>query len=374
MPRRSYLDWLRGLAVVIMILWHSMDAWTTPAARRGAAFNWIVFIGGWAAPLFLFLAGVSVALAGSAWGSRLALRLPLRAPRAKSRGGAGDRWSRARLVQKRGWQIFLLAFLFRAQSFILNPGAAWITLLKPDILNILGLGIVMAAECWRRAATPMQRAIWLGVPAAAVVLLTPSSRGWWWPALLGKIAAPLEGYIRPVAGVGGFSLFPWVAFVLAGTFVGSIIAESRAPEREPAFHARLGLAGLAVAIAGLAGSYLPSPFVQSSFWTTSLSFFLIRLGVMTMGIALAWIWMRRPRADHWSPMVIFGRTSLFVYWVHVELAYGFISYPLHGALPLRGAFAAFLGLTVLMLGGAVLWLRRRRPLVPDFLRSARIGR
>ena len=64
MRRLAYLDWLRGLAVLIMILWHTMDSWTSPAARHNAMFAFITLAGGWAAPLFLFLAGVSVALAG----------------------------------------------------------------------------------------------------------------------------------------------------------------------------------------------------------------------------------------------------------------------------------------------------------------------
>src|SRR5206468_1256251 len=64
--RLAHLDWLRGLAVLIMILWHSMDAWTAPSARRDPAFNAIAFIGGWAAPLFLFLAGVALPLASEA--------------------------------------------------------------------------------------------------------------------------------------------------------------------------------------------------------------------------------------------------------------------------------------------------------------------
>src|SRR5438132_14041048 len=55
---------MRGLAVLIMIFWHSVDAWTAPSARGGPAFAWIIVIGGCAAPLFLFLAGISVALAG----------------------------------------------------------------------------------------------------------------------------------------------------------------------------------------------------------------------------------------------------------------------------------------------------------------------
>ncbi len=28
--RRGYLDWVRGLAVLIMIAWHTLDSWTKP--------------------------------------------------------------------------------------------------------------------------------------------------------------------------------------------------------------------------------------------------------------------------------------------------------------------------------------------------------
>jgi hypothetical protein len=51
---------------------------------------------------------------------------------------------------------------------------------------------------------------------------------------------------------------------------------------------------------------------------------------------------------------VFGRSSLFVYWIHVEMVYGFVSRPLHRSLSLGGslvacaAFAGFLyGLVVL---------------------------
>ena len=57
-------------------------------------------------------------------------------------------------------------------------------------------------------------------------------------------------------------------------------------------------------------------------------------------------------------MVVFGRTSLFVYWVHVELAYGVFSTPLHGALSLPAALTAYTLFTAFMLGLAVAWTRR----------------
>ena len=67
MNRRAYIDWLRGLAVVIMIEAHTIDAWTVDdtAVRALTRFKMLQFLAGWAAPLFLFLAGVSVALAAA---------------------------------------------------------------------------------------------------------------------------------------------------------------------------------------------------------------------------------------------------------------------------------------------------------------------
>ena len=66
--RRRYLDWMRGLAVAVMVFWHTVDSWTTPVDKASGAFWYCQLIGGFGAPMFLFLAGVSVALAG---GSKL---------------------------------------------------------------------------------------------------------------------------------------------------------------------------------------------------------------------------------------------------------------------------------------------------------------
>jgi uncharacterized membrane protein len=351
--RRVYVDWLRGLAVVVMIEWHAIDAWTVMDVRDGTAYALLMFIGGWAAPLFLFLAGVSVPLAGDAH-----LRKGLD-PRAAS-------WA----VQKRGWQIFGLAHLFRLQSFLLNPTAKWSSLLKPDILNILGLGLVGAAFCWGRGQTLARRLAWLAVPAALIVVLTPASRSWWWPTLL---YPRFEAYLRPKDNLGVFPLFPWVAFVFVGACVGTLLAPARSEEADVRFQRQLATGGLAVALMGAIGIFLPSPFADSSFWTTSLSWFLIRVGVMTLGLPLAWRWMRRRTAARWSPMLVFGRTSLFVYWVHVEIAYGFLTHPLQHALSLPWSISGYLVLTLIMLWLAVLWSRWQqsgRPLVPAHLIAA----
>jgi len=344
--RRTYIDWLRGLAVVFMIEWHAVDSWTALDARGTEGFRLASLIGGWAAPLFLFLAGVAVPLAGLA----------------KQRKTGLNRRSAAASLEWRGWQVFALAHLFRFQSFVFDLTASWSSIFKPDILNILGLGLAATAFCWGRATSPRRRVLYLLVPAAAIVLLTPGARVWSWPALL---YPRLEAYIRPVGNLGVFTLFPWMAFVFAGAYVGELIAADRPPSREAAFHRNLAAAGIAIAVSGWLGMHLSAPFWPSEFWTTSLSFFLIRLGVMTLALSVAWLWMQRPSHNRWSPLIVFGRTSLFVYWVHVAIAYGAFSAPLHHALALPWSLTAFAMLMILMLGLAVMWEGRRKPGVKD---------
>src|SRR5215510_1857314 len=60
--RLQYLDWMRGLAALIMLQGHAFDSWLPPEQRSGELFWLSQFLGGLPAPIFLFLVGVSLAL------------------------------------------------------------------------------------------------------------------------------------------------------------------------------------------------------------------------------------------------------------------------------------------------------------------------
>lgn len=352
-PRRLYIDWLRGLAVLFMVLWHVVDSWHAPDGRDTRAFAAIVFFAGWAAPMFLFLAGLSLPMAATA---RMARGL--------------TRTAAVRGVMTRGWQVFLLAHLFRFQSFLLSPNAAWNGLLKPDILNILGLGMVMATFAWGRATTGRGRVIWLLLPTLVVLLITPWAREWWWPSLLHP---RLEGYIRVVNGNAVFSLFPAVAYVFAGTFAGSLLVEctSRNEGRYLLRAAWLGLVLLALAIGS---AYVPmAPDVQR--WTSPGLIVVLRVGAMLVALAGMRALLAQRTIAPSNPMLALGRASLIVYWVHVELAYGNVSYPLHKALPLGWALAGYAVVTLSMYFLATWWLGRpaNRPLVPAHMVAPAAG-
>ena len=330
--RRAYIDWLRGIAVLCMIEWHVLDAWSLPEGRDTFAWDVIGSLGGVAAPLFLFLAGLAVPLAGEARLRRGAT--PVEAA-----------WA----LQKRGWQIFALAHVFRFQSFLLNPNAAWHALLKPDILNILGLGLVLAAWCWGRSRTVGRPGLWLIGPAIVVLALTPFAPLWAWPDVLHP---RLEAYIRPVGGYGVFTLFPAIAFVFVGAYIGDLLA---IVADEAGLQRRLAAAGVVAVAIGVGVLWVPETMNRVHFWSSAAALFVWKTGTLLLMVAGAWLFARRWPPARSSPLVIFGRTSLFVYWIHVELAYGVFSYPLHHALPLGWAVVGLAAVMALMLVLARWW-------------------
>jgi uncharacterized membrane protein len=332
-PRRAYIDWVRGVAVVIMIFGHTMDSWTRDADRPTALYRGIVTFLGIGTPLFLFLAGVSVALAAGARVARGAT------PREAAEAG-----------RRRGAEIFALGLLFRLQAWILSPGATAAGLLKVDILNIMGPAIALAAALRAVSARLWPRLLLLAATAAAFSLLTPIVRR---SPALSVLPDVIEWYLRPRPGHSWFALFPWAGLLVAGTLVGELIERSRDEESERRLMRRFALAGAALVLVSFAGSYLPSLYANTYFWTTSPSFFFLRIGLMVVILAAAWRWRRNLSADRFSPLLQFGRTSLFVYWIHVEMVYGVLSHPLHRALPIGWAFATFGAFTVLMLGASV---------------------
>lgn len=327
--RRGYLDWMRGLAVLIMIEAHVVDSWTGPPDRLTREFSWSLILGGFGAPLFLFLAGVAVALSAGSKFRR-----------------SGDAQAASRAVARRGLEIFALAFLFRVQAWVLGWSDPR-TLLKVDILNVMGPSIMAAAALWGAVRTGRARYVAFIVATIAVTLVTPIVRIL---SVIGALPDPLEGYLRPVPSLTNFTFFPWAGFVFAGAIIGLLVDRTTGRAQETRLNVWFGVGGAALAAIAYAASWLPTPYPRSDFWTTSPAFFLMRIGIMTAAIGLAYAWDARPRLSKlWSPMEQLGRTSLFVYWIHVEMVYGLISLRIHHALTLGQAWLALGAFSVFML-------------------------
>ena len=327
--RRLYLDWLRGLAVLIMIEAHLIDSWTRAPDRQTREFAYAMILGGFGAPLFLFLAGVAV---------------PLSAAAKVARGSSVAVATKA--VARRGLEIFGLAFLFRIQSWLVSWGPNR-GLIKVDILNIMGPSIALTAGIWGLSRTTRTRLIVFSALTVAVALFTPGVRAW--PALM-ALPDPIRAYIAPVPDLSNFVLLPWIGFVFAGAVVGLVLDDARTADRERRANLAFFAGGLALAFAAHRASYAPAVFPHSNYWTTSASFFLLRLGILVAVVGGAWLWeQRRGGIEKRSPLRQLGRTSLFIYWIHVEMVYGLISLPLHRSLSWLQSWLGFVLFSCFML-------------------------
>jgi uncharacterized membrane protein len=343
-PRRAYIDWARGLAVLLMIEAHTTDAWTRLDVRSMIAFRDATVLGGFAAPLFLWLAGVAVVLA---------------ATRAMERGGS--RRDAVESICRRGLEIFLLGFLFRIQGFIVTPGGPPVALFRVDILNIMGPAIAAAGLVWGLAVTPRARVAWFSLIAVAISMATPIVRAAPWVNML-----PLwtQWYIRPSGTFDEFtifSIFPWAGFVFAGGAVGALVAAAREVRTERRLQAILFGVGVALVVLGFYAATRPSIYATSSFWTSSPTWFAIRVGIMTIALTATYgceqmlaalkgraTSVEKGRATSVDPLAKMGRSSLFVYWIHVELVYGYASWLWRHRLPLWGTAILFVLFSVLM--------------------------
>src|SRR5260221_123354 len=77
--RLAYIDWMRGLACVLMFQAHCYSAWLNPDARKSEFYRWSQAAATLPAPLFIFLAGISSGMAAVAAGVVYQRRAHLRA-------------------------------------------------------------------------------------------------------------------------------------------------------------------------------------------------------------------------------------------------------------------------------------------------------
>jgi len=311
-----------------MVEVHLLDAWVRAADRSEPSYRWAIAVGGFSAPLFLFLAGVTMALAA---GSR-------------RRNGQTVSQSAA-TAQRRGWQILGLAFLFRLQSFVVSGGPFPQTLLKVDILNVMGPAMVLAALLWG----PWSRDAWRGAVLVFVGLLaamvTPVVRE---AAFVASLPYPIQWYFKAIPGSGAFTLFPWIGFLFLGVAVGLWLDRARTDEDERRTMTAMALTGPLIGLGGYLSTYSPSLYNDTTFWTGSPTYFFVRLGVLVTAIPVAYLWNALFRG--WSPVRDFGVASLFVYWIHVEMVYGVASLWLHRSLTFEQALLSYIAFSVFLFG------------------------
>lgn len=350
--RLAYIDWLRGLACVLMFQTHCYDAWLGGAARNSTFDMWSQLGGTFPAPLFLFLAGISFAIVTD---------------KLRQKGLAASEIAKKTI--RRGAEILALGLLFRLQEFSISwGGSAWSDLFRVDILNTIGVSMMlMGVLCWVASdhkkedggtgvpARPgRSRFIWSALlTCTAISATTPLL---WSTRRLGFLPWELESYINGVHNLGKpqawlFPIFPWTGFAFAGLGFGFMLMSERAQKLTWRFFGLIAAAGVAlISAAKFLDSRHAQIYAVFDFWHTSPEFFMMRVAMLLMLMFFAYAWCRWGfGAKGFSPLIQLGNTSLLVYWVHIELVYGRFSILPHRSQTVAGASRGLLAIFLMML-------------------------
>ncbi len=346
--RLAYIDWMRGLACLLMFQTHCYDAWLGGSARQSRFFMYSQLGGTFPAPLFLFLAGISFSLVTENLRQKKLTPAQI-----------------ARSTIRRGAEIFGFGLLFRLQEYLISWGwAPKSDLLRVDILNTIGLSMMlMGVLCWlvlslvglkgregvpflagvarsgdfRRGQTELavkqtstpSLVIASITTALLISLLTPLLWTTWRPSFL---PWPLESYINGVHNLGApqpwlFPIFPWAAFAFIGLAVGFILQTPWTRAREARVFISLGVVGIVLIELSRWLDRLPYQlYPVYDYWHTSPEFFMIRVGMLLLILTGTYAWCRWGLAQWgFSPLIQLGQASLLLYWVHIEFVYGRVS-------------------------------------------------
>jgi uncharacterized membrane protein len=323
--RLLYLDWIRGLAALIMLQGHVFHSFIRNDLREGNLYVFSQFVGGLPPAVFLFLTGVTFAFLMDS----------------QERKGVSPevRW----LVSlRRAGYLFLVAFAFRFQLWLFSWGQSPSSdLVRVDILNCMGFALAVMSVM--TLFSTVDRVRLCAILGFAIACASPLVAQIDW----GNTPWIVKSYLAPDHLFFGF--FPWAAFVAFGLSFGSIL-RTLEEEQIPSAMLWIGLAGLVAAFGAHTFSNVGvSLYSKSDFWLDNPLLVVIKLGVILIGVSFAFIWHRQASAQRWSWIRQLGVTSLLVYWVHIELVYGRWLGAWKESLTAEQTILAAVGVVVLML-------------------------
>jgi uncharacterized membrane protein len=222
--------------------------------------------------------------------------------------------------------------------------------------------MALAGILWGISRGPRLAVVTCGAAATAVAMITPIVRSARWVDVL-----PLwiQWNLRPFGDSTTFTLLPWAGFLLAGAAYGAVLSLARDDQTERRLLSGLTLAAAATLVVGFYTASKPTIYHASNFWTSSPTYFAVRTGILMLTLSA---FFAVSAIERWLPRTLyvlerFGRNSLFIYWIHVELVYGYTTWIMHRRLPLWGtatAYVLFCGVMYLAIVARDRLVERRR--------------
>lgn len=302
--RLSFIDLMRGLAMLVMIEVHVVNSMMSTDFRSTEWFNYVNFVNGLVAPSFIFISGFAFMLAA---------QVKVQSFRALKY----DFWKqlgRIMLIWFTGYMLHIPFFsIYKCTNIATRDH--WLKFFSIDVLQCIALGLLVIFIL--RLAVKSDRAFLAIVMLLGLAAVVPAPFYYrvnfeqWLPFYIAVYLTPVYHTLFPV--------FPWFGFMAAGILCAWYFNRAREEGNAPLYMKRLLVAGCILAFVSLPLMfYLKDTMQLFTDVRPNILFFTGRLGCVFMILALCYCycqWRGEPSAVILYP----SRESLAVYFMHLQV-------------------------------------------------------
>ncbi|HOP29495.1 MAG TPA: heparan-alpha-glucosaminide N-acetyltransferase domain-containing protein [Spirochaetota bacterium] len=301
--RLSFIDLMRGLAMLVMIEVHVVNSMMTAELRNTGWFNYVNFINGLVAPSFIFISGFAFMLAAQV---KLESFRALKYEFWKQLG-------RIILIWFSGYLLHIPFFsLYKCRN--VATGDHWLKFFSIDVLQCIASGLLVIFIL--RLAVKSDRIFILIVIILGLAAVIPAPYYYsinfeqWLPFYLATYLTPVYYTIFPV--------FPWFGFMAAGILCAWFFNRSRLTGKDGEFMKRLLVVGAVLVLSLPLMFYLKDSLQLFTDVRPNILFFTGRLGCVFLILVFCYHYCGKigepPAAILYS-----SRESLMVYFMHLQV-------------------------------------------------------
>ena len=303
--RYTFIDLLRGWAILIMIEVHVFNAFLLPELRQTGWFDILTFINGLVAPAFLFVSGFAFRVSS---GSRLDDMRKLKLP-----------------FWKKLWRYFSIILIgyalhlpFYSLSKVLNKSTTeqLQAFFAVDVLQCIGAGLLVLFTL--RLLIRSDK-IYHYTLIALTMFVIVASPFFWKMEFTNYFHHLLANYFNRTNG-SLFPVFPWINFIFVGAIFAKYFLDAVAKNKNKKFIQATIFTGIIMLFSG--------HFFYSGLFPDSLTsilpnpvFFIERLGYVLVSATLCWYYANWRKTKQ-SFVLDASRESLLIYWLHLITIYG----------------------------------------------------
>jgi len=285
--RSKSIDFLRGLAIIMMVLIHLPMYLTINEHKASPIYSYLSFIGLFPAALFLFIVGISLVI-------------------------STKHHERKKLfILKRGFVLILIGLLF-------------INFWNADILHYIGIFIIISLF-FTKTNKLIRFTLAILIIASTPLILQYINYYSTWDQIPYTIKNlwTLKGFFLNLFFTGFYPLFPWISFVLLGTVFGEYFLNSTNNQEKDKFFINSFLFGTTLLIIAL---ILQVYFKQEfNIFPTTISYLILATGTCTILLAFSKEYFETERGTHkyLEPIIFLGKIALSIYVIHILVGIGY---------------------------------------------------